>query len=127
MPADQSGGARSPKRNQLLEDLQDVAERALIDADVPKPVAAIAANALVDRLADYWGGQIIAFPRDCRWRLGKLELQMYEQFDGRNYDQLAQRYSYTVRGVRRLINRVRQRLQAEAQRDLFDRTPREGA
>lgn len=108
------------KRNELLSDLVALAEEVLQEYDIPETVATITANALADRLADHWGGQNISFPKDFAWKLARLELEIYDAFNGRNYDELALRYRMTERGIRKLIARVRAKIQATQQAGLFD-------
>lgn len=108
------------KRNELLSDLVALAEEVLQEYDVAPTVATIIANALADRLADHWGGQNISFPKDFHWKLAQLELEIYDAFNGRNYDELARRYQMTERGIRKLIARARSRITAIQQPSLFD-------
>lgn len=98
------------QRNALLADLVQVTIDLFQKNEIPNTVAVIAAHTLADRLADYWGGQVITFPRDFMWKLAKVELEIYDQFNGRNYDELARQYGMTTRGVRKLIGRVRAKL-----------------
>lgn len=111
------------KRNALLADLAEVATALFEENEIPSAVATITANALADRLSDYWGGQVIVFPRDYLWKLAKLELEIYDQFNGQNYDDLARKHGMTTRGVRKLIARVRTKLAKQRhgnQQDLLD-------
>ena len=108
------------KRNELLSDLVAMAESVLQEHGVSSQMATITANSLADRLADHWGGQNISFPKDFKWKLAKLELEIYDRFTGRNYDELAMAYSMTERGIRKLIARVRAKVSATNQAGLFD-------
>jgi len=108
------------KRNELLADLADVAERVFLEHDVSAAVATIAANAIINRLADYWAGQVISYPKDSPWRLAKLELEIFDSFFGTNTDELARKYDMTESGIRRLITRVRSKLTPPNQTGLFD-------
>ena len=98
------------RRSSLLDEVVSVSERLMTDNDVSPATAAVVANALADHLADYWGGQLINFPKDHRRKLAKIEVEIYGQFDGSNYGALAFRYNMSERGVRKLITRVRARL-----------------
>ncbi len=94
------------RRNELLTDLVAVAARHLVEHDVPAVTAEIVANTLADRLADYWGGQSLTFPRDFRWKLAKVELEIYDRFTGNNLEELVREYNMTERGLRKLLRRV---------------------
>lgn len=110
------------RRNELLADLVDVAKRVLVDEDVQPDLAELAANAVADRLADYWGGQIISFPKDYRRRLAKLEIEIYRAWSegGSTFGELALKHKMHERSLRRLIARVRARVIQDEQQDLLD-------
>jgi Mor family transcriptional regulator len=98
------------KRHALLTELTDLLECVLVDHEIPAIVATVVANTVIDHIVDHWGGQVIAIPKDYLWRLAQLELQIYGQFTGSNYDDLAIRYKFTERGMRKLIARVKAKL-----------------
>lgn len=98
------------RRKELLTDLVAIAVRVLVENEVPPLVAEIAANTMADRLADYWGGQSLTFPRDFRWKLAKIELEIYDRFTGRNYEELIRAFNMTDRGLRKLLRRVEDKL-----------------
>lgn len=58
-------------------------------------------------------------PKTCR-ELVRLELEIWSKFLGDNYDDLARQYDMTVSGMRKLITRIRTKLAADTQYDLFD-------
>ena len=106
------------RRNEFLADLLDVAKKHLAE-HIPDA----AASSLTDHLTNVWGGQNINFPKDYHWKLSKRDQELYEAFNGHNYAELAKRYDMHERSVRRLINRIRARMQAAADarnRDLFN-------
>ena len=100
------------RRHQLLTDLIDVSSAHLAD-HVPAEAAMLIAESLADRLADYWGGQLINFPKDYRWRLSQREAKIFREFNGFNYDELASKYGMCERSVRKLLHRVRTRMKKE--------------
>jgi Mor family transcriptional regulator len=108
------------KRNELLTDLADLVQRRLLEHDVPANAATLIASALMDHLADHWGGQNISFPKDYRWKLARLELEIYDKFHGNNYDTLALAYGISDRGMRKLIKRVSDKIANGSQCGLFD-------
>lgn len=110
----------SEKRHELLTDLADLAKRLFVENEIPDTTADVVANALADHLAGHWGGQNITFPKDFRWQLSKVELEIYDLFNGNNYDTLAKQYRMTERGIRKLINRTRAKLATKNQNGLFD-------
>lgn len=110
----------SIRRHELLADLVVVVTRHLTDNGLSPNEAEIVANALADHLAKHWGGQVIPFPKDLRRELTRLELEIYDKFRGDNYDELARQYEMTMSGMRKLIARIRAKLAADTQHDLFD-------
>lgn len=111
------------KRNAMLGELHGFVERVLLTHEVPAGTASNAASALIDHLADYWGGAVISFPKDYRWKLSQKELAIYDGFTGSNYGQLALQHDMTERGVRLLIARVGAKLASfrhEQQLDMLD-------
>ena len=117
------------RRNALLEDVaQFIAARLSEDLCAhplkslgPGDAEAIAYD-LADHLADYWGGQLINFPKDYRRRLARRELEILGDFNGNNWGELARRYDFSVRGLRKLILRVQERIRKgsdDRTRDMF--------
>lgn len=112
------------RRHEFFEDFVAAAARCLIELDVNPGEARLAASAMADHIASHWGGQNINVPRDFRRALTQLELEVYDQFTGDNYDALARRHGICERTARRYVDRIRRRLAEAArrdQRDLFDR------
>ena len=89
---------------------------------VSADAAEMIAGSLTDHLADYWGGQLINFPKDFRWKLGQREMEIYDAYNGANLGDLARQYDISERGLRKLIARVRERIAKatrSANQDLF--------
>ena len=64
---------------------------------------------VADELIDVWGGQNLTFPTDYRRKFQKREAEVLSKFNGFNYADLAREYGVTERGMRKLINRARER------------------
>lgn len=111
----------SERRNELLTDMMALAEQTLTEHGVGSNESVLIASALADRLADHWGGQNITFPKDFKWKLARLELEIYDFYRGANLGDTALKYDITERGLRKLIARARKRIVANSkQRDIFD-------
>ena len=109
------------RRNQLLADVMAVAA-ARLSEHVSSSAAEMIAGDLADHVADYWGGQLINFPKDFRWKLGQREMEIYDAYNGHNLGELARKYDISERGLRKMISRVRERIAAatkSANQDLF--------
>ena len=112
-------GRMSERRNELLTDMMALTEELLREHDIGQADAVAISSALADRLADHWGGQNITFPKDFRWKLAHLELEIYNFYDGSNLGETALKFNITERGLRKLIARARKRLVNRNQSDLF--------
>lgn len=112
------------KRHELYTGLAAFLESALLRHGISPALAAIAANAAVDNVADYWRGQTVNFPMDSKWRLAVIELEIFDAYaNGEGYDALARQHGLTDSAVRRVIARVRARLASfrhDQQLDLLD-------
>lgn len=114
------------KRHELFEDVMALVEKTLVEHDVKSFHAGIAGAAVADRLADHWGGQNFTFPKDSRRKLTKRELQIFDDWSGDNWSDLARKYDMAERTVRRVIARIKAKLKAardEAQLDMLDSGP----
>lgn len=98
------------RRHEMLEDVQAHTQQILVDHGIKKELAEQAGCAICDRLADNWGGQVITFPKDHRFRLSKRDIEIYKEFNGRNHNELAKRYRVTTRAIYKIIQRVRDRM-----------------
>ena len=114
------------KRHELFEDIMEQVEQVLAAHDIKAFHAGLAAAAVADRLADHWGGQNLTFPKDYRRKLTKRELQIFDEWRGDNWGELARKYDIAERTVRRVIARIKAKLKAardEAQMDMLDSGP----
>ena len=110
------------RRNQFLADLMDVAKKHLQE-HVSGPAADMVASSLTDHLADYWGGQLINIPKDYHWKLSQRDAEIYSEFNGYNYAELAKKHDMHERSLRKLLDRVKKRMAVSADRrtkDLFN-------
>ena len=105
-------GSMAHRRHQFLSDMIDVSSAHLAD-HLPVDAARLIAESLADRLADYWGGQLINIPKDYRRRLSEREAKISGEFNGFNYGELATKYGMCERSIRKLISRVRTRAKKE--------------
>ena len=109
------------RRNQFLTDLMDVAKAHLAE-HVSETEADLVASSLTDHLANYWGGQLINIPKDYRWKLSQRDAQISREFKGYNLGELAQKYNVHERSMRKILSRIKKRLEkaGDGSRDLFN-------
>ena len=101
------------KRHELLEELQAVIARQLEEMGTAPDAASVIGSSAVDYLSTYWAGQVVTFPKDAQYKLTLKELEIYDQYDGRNKDDLARRYGMTPRGMGKLLKRIREKIKAQ--------------
>ena len=101
------------KRHELLEELQAVIARQLEEMGTAPDAASVIGSSAVDYLSTYWAGQVVTFPKDAQYKLTLKELEIYDQYDGRNKDDLARRYGMTPRGMGKLLKRIREKIRAQ--------------
>lgn len=95
------------RRNELLTDVHTHTSKILEEHGIDPALADQIGCAISDHLADHWGGQIITIPKDFHYRLAKRDLEIYEQFTGHNYHELARTWKMSERGIYKVIKRVR--------------------
>lgn len=96
-------------RHELLSDFASHVAQVLLDHGIDEAIADQAGIAAADHIADHWGGQLVNVPKDYRYRIAERDLQVWEEFRGNNHAELARRYGMTLRGVYKLISRVKSR------------------
>ena len=110
------------RSNQFLTVLMDVVRKSLAE-HVSDTAADMIASDMTNHLADYWGGQLINIPKDYHWKLSQRDAEIYAAFNGHNYAELAKKHDMHERSLRKLLDRVRKRMAAAADRrtrDLFN-------
>jgi Mor family transcriptional regulator len=120
--ANDADSRAAQRRHALYQDVVDKVCALLTSYELGEGVSGPVAEAVADMLADSWGGQVLSFPKDVMRRLTAKELEIYDQFNGRNLPELARQYGYTQRGMEKLIARIRGKLATQArelQRDLL--------
>ena len=111
------------RRNQFLTDLMDVVRKSLAE-HVSDTAADMIASDMTNHLADYWGGQLINIPKDYHWKLSQRDAEIYAEFNGYNYAELAKKHDMHERSLRKLLARVKKRILVASGRqngDLFSR------
>ncbi len=113
-------GRMEARRHELLTDLADQAEHLLIEYGIDEEVAKQVANALADHVAKHWGGQQFTFPKNFWFELDKRDVDIWDQFNGRNHATLAKEFGLGERAIYKIIARVKDRQMKLAQPGFFD-------
>jgi Mor family transcriptional regulator len=106
-------------RHQLLRDLADQVKSLLEDYGISEEISDQVGCALADHMAEFWGGQLVTFPKDARFKVAQRDLDIWSEFNGRNHPNLAQKYNLSQRAIYDIVKRMK-RQAMEDQIDLFD-------
>lgn len=95
------------RRHELLEDIHSRVSELVQEFGLTEDVADQVGCAIADHLAENWGGQNFTIPMDHHFRISKRDQAIYDKFNGRNHHILAKEFNMTVRGIYKVIKRVR--------------------
>lgn len=87
---------------------------------LPHPIAAEVALGVAEHVRKNIGGVQTYIPRGFSFELNQRDRQMYDDFKGDNFHELARKYDLTEMRVRQIINHVGQVERAKRQQNLFD-------
>lgn len=71
------------------------------------------------RIADALGGQLIYVPSAISLNKAKIHLEIFNDFNGRNHNELAAKYKVSTQHIYTVIKRMRKTVLKDVQRDLF--------
>lgn len=101
-------GDRKPYWSPTLEELVDVLERHF-DRVRCSSDARSDAESVVAVIAEFLGGRTVYLPRSDRLRRSLRDLRILSEFNGRNFEELAQRHHVTPRRVRQIVQQHRRK------------------
>lgn len=107
--------ARRDRAPEFLGDLMEHTAEVLAEAGIPRERAEVFGLAVALRLRTRWAKQNIYFAEGRSIDLRSRNQQIWDEFNGRNYDELAAKYGFSVVWVRRIIEAMRAAYQAETQ------------
>ncbi len=108
------------KGPELLHDLAQHTSAALQELiELDKPKADHVGNALANRMASHWGGQLVYFPVGMASKLSARDLSVWHEFNGRNHSELARKYGVSLQWVYKIVKAMRQREQERSQKERF--------
>lgn len=110
--------ARRDRAPEFLADLMEHTAEVLAEAGVPRERAEVFGLAVALRLRARWAKQNIYFAEGRSIDLRSRNQRIWDEFNGRNYDELASKYGVTVVWIRRIIEAMRAAYQAEKQASL---------
>ncbi|GKW15251.1 DNA-binding protein [Pectobacterium carotovorum subsp. carotovorum] len=107
---------RSKGPELLVELSQHVADTVKTVTELDPQTAELVGNAVAKHMMTVWGGQNVYFPMGISWRASQRDLQIYEEFDGRNHSALAKKYNVSLQWIYKIVRTMRKEdLQAKQQ------------
>lgn len=108
------------RRAELYAHIADKAVQTARDLGVDMAVAEHVAAAIVDGIAEDFGGEVLSFPKNAAYKLSRRELIILEEHrKGASIAELARRHNMGERGLRKLLKRAETRNPTLNQRELF--------
>lgn len=108
---------------ELLRDMAVIVECKLTEAGLEAERAAVIAMNVIEEVRDHFGGQMLYMPKGLQWERRRVWQAMWQEFDGRNHAQLADKFGMNVVGVYRVLAIMRAEHRKRVQIDLFAAPP----
>ena len=114
---------RSKGPELLVELAQHTSETVREIIDIEPAVADQIGQAVANRMMQVWGGQNVYFPMGMVWKVSQRDREIFQEFDGRNYHELARKFGVSLQWVYSVVKRVRKEELDRMQGKLFDGEP----
>lgn len=105
---------------ELLEQLAKHIATALAEANIEAERADLIGCEIAQRISNDWGGQLIYVPKDTLARTSRKHQQIWDEFKGNNYGELARKHGLALPWIYAVIKRMRKQYIKRTQRDMFD-------
>ncbi|MBK6402082.1 MAG: transcriptional regulator [Rhodocyclaceae bacterium] len=105
---------------ELLADLASKVTHLLVSkAALTEGDADLIGIEVAEAIAQDWGGQVTYIPKNFIFEVNRKHLEIYGKFNGRNHGELAAEYRIAVQTVYKIVARIKARLVADRQPDMF--------
>lgn len=94
-----------PDYPEVLEHVGQIVYRELCERGLHPRIAADMALLVADSICTEFGGTQPYIPRALSYRLSHRDAEIFQEFRGDNYPQLARRYSLSEQQVRNIVRR----------------------
>ncbi|MFV1476685.1 Mor transcription activator family protein [Serratia marcescens] len=102
------------KRHKLYEEISKHVHAFVRSNGGDETFAEELSNGVVKLIANLFGGQNMTFPKDALYDMKYRDLILYKEYMGsKNIAVLSQKYGMSERGIRKVIERVREQLKTE--------------
>lgn len=103
----------------FLRELMDVLSNELQRSGMDKDDAKKLGQQLVGRLAHHLGGRMVYIPRDERLKLALRDMEIYDNYNGGNSRDLAERYELTQQRICNIVKNQHGLYRKRRQPELF--------
>lgn len=113
-------GKYSKRGEQFFLDIESIATQVItkyLNAD--KETAEQIAHEVTHQLNTSWGGSMFYVPKHSSWHAHQRDLAIYNEFNGINHAELAEKYKLSVPYIYEITKRIRDSL-PKGQFDLFE-------
>ena len=108
------------KPAELLTDLQDhIVAKLMNKTSITDDEAKSVAYDVVDAMCGHWGGQILYFPMGFNFKLSKRDEEIWAEFNGSNYSELAMKHRCSVQWIYTIVARMKRLDRDRRQPGLF--------
>jgi len=102
----------------LAEHLADKLER---QGKLPAEQSADLAWDVAEYMATHWGGISVYFPKGTRMHQDRRVRKIWQEFNGKNHEELARKYNYSTQWIYKVVKRMREEEAKLNQHSLFDK------
>jgi Mor family transcriptional regulator len=102
-----------------LADIGNIIATCIAEHGIARDRVGPVAFEIVERIRHECGGTALYLARGKQYELTQREEQIWREFNGTNYYQLAKKYERTENQIRNIVKRARARDQAKRQNDMF--------
>lgn len=107
------------KYPELLSDLADQVALKLVALGVSPEKAAEIGWGVAEHIRAHWSGQSTYIPKGVEYDLSQRDLQIAQEFNGRNHGALARKYDLTEMRIYQILKAARAAALKAAQNNLF--------
>lgn len=92
----------------VIEDLAVTTADALVESGIKRPNANAIGYRVAEKIRGHWGGQNIYFTRGLTTKNRDRDQQIFNAFNGTNYDELAQQFGLSMMRVRQIVTKIQE-------------------
>jgi len=76
---------------------------------------------VAEYMATHWGGISVYFPKGTHMHQDRRVRRIWQEFNGKNHEELARKYNYSTQWIYKVVKRMREEEARLNQHSLFDK------